>query len=278
MATILILTHERDRFPLRSYMLPELIRHWRGWGHRVLVHASPRQLPRADVAILHVDLTVIPEEYVATARDASVCLNLGTADISKRHHSVHLVRSPGEYDGPVVVKTNLNSQGWPETAHGHSWLRLALACATLAWRMKLARAATAHHGYRTYERPGDVPPNVWSDPGLVVEKFLPERDENGYYLRTWLFFGDRECCNRVRSSSPIVKGRAVMDRTPVPVPPELRARRRELGFDYGKFDFVLRDGVPVLFDANRTPGLPPSLRAPLRDDILHLARGIKAYV
>jgi hypothetical protein len=35
----------------------------------------------------------------------------------------------------------------------------------------------------------------------------------------------------------------------------MRQRRRELGFDFGKLDFVLRDGKAVLLDANRTPAL-----------------------
>ena len=30
--------------------------------------------------------------------------------------------------------------------------------------------------------------------------------------------------------------------------------RQELGFDYGKFDYVVHDGRPVLLDANKTTG------------------------
>jgi hypothetical protein len=44
----------------------------------------------------------------------------------------------------------------------------------------------------------------------------------------------------------------------VPVPDFLRAERERLGFDYGKFDFVIHDGQAVLLDANKTPGPPPS--------------------
>lgn len=36
----------------------------------------------------------------------------------------------------------------------------------------------------------------------------------------------------------------------------LREKRRTLGFDYGKFDFVDHGGESALLDANRTPGAP----------------------
>ena len=48
------------------------------------------------------------------------------------------------------------------------------------------------------------------------------------------------------------------DRPPMPltepVPEELRQTRRQLGFDYGKFDYGVVNGEVVLYDANRTPG------------------------
>ena len=41
------------------------------------------------------------------------------------------------------------------------------------------------------------------------------------------------------------------------MPDERRAERERLGFDYGKFDFVVREGKAILLDANKTPGSPP---------------------
>ena len=40
----------------------------------------------------------------------------------------------------------------------------------------------------------------------------------------------------------------MMQREPVPIPDEIRAARKRFGFEYGKFDFVLHRGVPVLLD------------------------------
>ena len=39
------------------------------------------------------------------------------------------------------------------------------------------------------------------------------------------------------------------------MPDEIRAERQRLGFDYGKFDFAIGPEGPVLYDANRTPGV-----------------------
>ena len=73
-------------------------------------------------------------------------------------------------------------------------------------------------------------------------------------------------------------GRRVLRRVPVPVPEELRAWRHRLGFDYGKFDFVVRDGVPILLDVNRTPTVPPNLTDAVRRGQGELARGIEAFL
>jgi len=96
-----------------------------------------------------------------------------------------------------------------------------------------------------------------NDDDRVVERFLPEQDARGFWLRAWVFFGDRERCTRYCGTLPIVKSAEIIAREPVPVPDELRAERERLGFDYGKFDFVVRDGRAILFDANRTPSAPP---------------------
>jgi len=53
--------------------------------------------------------------------------------------------------------------------------------------------------------------------------------------------------------------------------------RRKLGFDYGKFDYVVHEGRAHLLDANRTPGA-------LQDGKLNLviggklARGVECYL
>ena len=97
----------------------------------------------------------------------------------------------------------------------------------------------------------------------LVDEFA-EQEPDGHAIRIWVFCGDRERCNRYVSPDRLVKGPNVVRREPVPVPDDLRARRRDLGFEYGKFDFVVYDGRSILLDANRTPSPPPTLHRETR--------------
>jgi hypothetical protein len=108
--------------------------------------------------------------------------------------------------------------------------------------------------YPIFDSPGEVPRAVWWNPKLVVEKFLPERVGENYCLRQWVFLGDREMSQRIISSEPIVKAANVLHREiDIPIPASLRHARAAMGFDYGKFDFVMVDDKAVLLDANKTP-------------------------
>ena len=84
---------------------------------------------------------------------------------------------------------------------------------------------------------------------VAQERFLPERLGDMYVIRTWVFFGDRERCRRFLSPHPLVKGRGMIPDEPVPVPDSIRAQRERLGFDFGKFDFVIHgeDGVLLAY-------------------------------
>ncbi|MGE4492883.1 MAG: hypothetical protein AB7E65_10655, partial [Syntrophotalea sp.] len=58
-----------------------------------------------------------------------------------------------------------------------------------------------------------------------------------------------------------------------------RKRRKDLGFDYGKFDFVQIDGQTILLDANRTPSFNIRTPTPAQAAMLeHLAAGVFAYL
>jgi hypothetical protein len=131
--------------------------------------------------------------------------------------------------------------------------------------------------YRIFPSVKDVPPRARLSPDLVIEKFLPERDPRGYATRHWVFFGDRERCNRVVGANPVLKSIDVVEREPAPVPDAIRAWREKLGFDYGKFDFVIHEGRPVLLDVNRTPTIPEKLSAELEAGMAHLAAGLAAF-
>jgi hypothetical protein len=269
-AAILVLVHPSDLFRNRHFMVTGLFDHWIAAGHRVLVHEGTTGLPSADVALLHVDTTVVPDAYIEALRPYRVVLNGATGDIGKRRISQQLVGPDDPYTGPVIVKTNANAGAVPE------WLHQEVARASgrpmgPAVHPMLAR-------YPVFASKAEVPEAMRRDPELVIERFLPERDERGYYTRHWVFFGEAERCNRVLGAEPVVKGADILERIAVPVPDELRVWRKRLGFDYGKFDFVLHEGKPVLLDVNRTPAAPANLSDALKAGNAVLAKGLESFL
>jgi hypothetical protein len=166
----------------------------------------------------------------------------------------------------VIVKTELNARGAPEFYHNE--------VAALRGKPAPHPQVMSLRDYVLFDRAGDVPEQIWRDPQLVVEKFMPERDPRGFALRTWCFMGKRETCSCCISADPVVKGADVIAREMVAVPDELREVRTRLGFEYGKFDFVLHEGRPVLFDANFTPTVPENLSEELSLSAKELARGL----
>jgi hypothetical protein len=179
---------------------------------------------------------------VDAARRYPLALNANIRDIRKTAISRHLVGPDSDWDGPVIVKTNLNSAGVPEKLfrrHGR-WDRTF-------FRLRERK-------YRIYQSLSDVPEQTFQNRRLVVEKFLPERSGDSYCLRSYNFLGDVGDCHLLYSDDPLVSGHTIKHMEQVSIHPAMLARRKELGFDYGKFDYVERDGEAILLDANKTPG------------------------
>jgi hypothetical protein len=266
MTRVAIITHKFDKFLRRSYLLGSILKEVEQSGIEVEVTHGHRSFVKADLAILHVDATVVDPEYTALARRYPRTINLGIRDIRKSLISGAALSRGESWDGPVIVKTELNARGAPEFYHNE--------VAALRGKPVPHPHVTALRDYVLFDRAGDVPEQIWRDPQLVVEKFMPERDTRGFALRTWCFMGRRETCSCCISADPVVKGAAIIAREMVAVPDELREVRTRLGFEYGKFDFVLHDGRPVLFDANFTPTVPENLSEELSLSAKELARGL----
>lgn len=225
----------------------------------------------------HLDVTITPPRLAAVLSRCARVVNRAVVDISKRRISRQLVASPGDYDGPVIVKTNLNFGGKPEyrimEASGGEPLEKLKAMLRLDWTVS---AMVMPEKYPIYPNPRCVPPAVWKNPRLVVEKFLPEREGELYCLRQYVFLGSSEFNTRAVSPDPRVKSgdvvrREVLDATPAAV----RAFREELGFDYGKFDYVMHGDRAVVFDVNRTFSYNPNSKAGSASALmLKLADGI----
>jgi len=247
MKNIGILLHENDsmRF-MPVYAIDNFTQIWRRMGFNIFIMTGlPKQRPPLDLLLVHVDLSVVPEAYLEYAAHYPVVLNGRIADIRKSAISRNLVKQGDGYGGPVIAKSNLNCAGRPEMR--------------LLGRPLLARSdsgdASLPRGYRVFDSPEQVPKALFSDPDWVVERFLPEIEDGLYHIRFCSFLGERWSCARRCSSSPILTSGTCLEKREVIDPhPELLKIRKEMGFDYGKFDYVVHDDKVVLIDANKTVG------------------------
>jgi hypothetical protein len=114
--------------------------------------------------------------------------------------------------------------------------------------------------YRLYERPGDVPPEYYRHPFLVVERFRPEVEGRLYHSRHYQFLGEVGTTVRNGSPRPIITGGSKTHTQEVPPHPEVVALREKIGLDYGKIDYTVNGDEVTIFDVNKTPGArnPPS--------------------
>ena len=100
MAHIAILTHTYDDFLNRPYLLHALAPHWIAAGHRVSVAEGSEPWPDADLAILHVDQSLVPAAYAqALGRYPSV-INGRALDIRKKLVSTQQLRPTNGWRAP----------------------------------------------------------------------------------------------------------------------------------------------------------------------------------
>jgi len=251
---IAVLTHVNDNFVSGPYLLRFLIKAWKNVGIDIRILRGIEHFEPADALILHADLTIVPDGYLVFCKHYPLIINGGVRDISKRKISSSLVGQRDSYFGPVIVKTNFNFGGKSERKMARRRPLYRLLSSLTGWLPWSWTGQLRPYKYPIFSSSRDVPRAAWRNPHLVVEKFLPEREGAYYCLRQWIFFGDHEINHRIFSESPIVKARnTIHHEDGLPVPEALRALRTKLQFDYGKFDYALVNGEPVLYDANRTP-------------------------
>lgn len=278
MARIAVITHEYDcfqqyRFGLflrRRFLLQDLLRDLRARGHQVEITIGPDQKVEADAAILHLDCSVVPPAYHDLVDAYPLTVNGAALDITKRTIGGAGVVPDGDWHGPVIVKSNYNSGGRGEDYHNREAKR---------------RGHPPPHPYvdgmvtyTIHDSVSQVPGEAWEDQHTVVERLIPELDPQGYAMRTWIFFGGREWCTRNVGPQPIIKGPDIIARAPSHVPDNIRDQRRRLGFDYGKFDFVVEGDEGVLLDANRTPGSSRNLGREQKAATSELTRGFDTFL
>lgn len=267
---IVILMHENQQRKSRPliHFLGDV---WKNRGLQVSYIYGINEKPEADLLIPHINLTRTPPEYSEHIRSYPKVVNRDVIDISKRRLSKNLLSENEAWEGPVIVKTDNNYGGRPEyrlSRLRHPFLarlrRVAVLVAenavgrSLAWRSVLPK-------YPVYQRLTDVPSGAFRNRALVVERFLPEKEGNHYFMRHYLCLGDHTRSVRVVGSTPFLKRSdclSVDER--LPVPDEVVSLRRQLGLDYGKIDYIIHDNQVVILDVNRTPGTPGTAEATAR--------------
>jgi hypothetical protein len=276
---ITVLLHEADVGPRTAgYVLWPMCAAWRAAGHEVDVRHGVSEPIDGDLVFLHIDLTRVPEEYLAAVAAHPRVINREVVDIGKAAVSRVRVTGPAETDGPVIVKTELNHGGTPERdlARRGAVGRLRDWLAKRGQLPLWAADWLAPDAYPIFASARDVPVLVWRNPSLIVERFVPERKGELYGLRSYTFLGDRWHGELYWSPEPIVKRRVSVAWEDIGVPEALVELRREMGFDYGKFDYVERDGEPLLLDVNRTPSFGLNQARQDRQGAM-LAEGIGAF-
>jgi len=250
---VAVLTHALDPIDQVNYLMLKIVKKWQASGVEVVVLRGPEHYEAADVLVLHVDLTVVPQEYLDFCARYPIVVNGRVRDISKRKISKNLLGPKDHYTGAVIVKADLNFGGFPELKMQRSGRLSRMWNKYLPWSIT---GILSPSDYPVFRSMAEVPKAVWRNRRLVVEKFCPEREGDHYCLRQWIFLGDRGVSQRLVSLNPIVKfpNEVHLEYGP-PVPESLREMRSRLGFDYGKFDYVVVDGEVILLDANRTPAL-----------------------
>lgn len=278
---IAIIFHEQDRKRPGHYAVTSLAHFWRTEGiDPVFVFGTKKVFP-ADLALVHVNLSVVPDEYLEYARDYPYALNGKVRDIRKSSFSQYRVRPDDPYEGKVIVKSNLNYAGKPErrtSGNASVWKRFIrkLASPDPAETRQLP-CFESPLDYLIFDHRSLVPAEWFERSDIIVEKFLPEIRDGSYCIRNYYFLGDRGICVMKMGAHPIVNSATTTRIERVQVHPEMLSLRKTHYFDYGKYDYTLHEDVPVFLDMNKTPGTAHG-SCPV-DPLLHRewAAGILSY-
>jgi hypothetical protein len=272
---ILILNHQAQELYPESSTINILKRNWEESGFEAESVCGIRQDMPADVAINHVNLTVTPDAYLDYLKKYPVVINGKVRSISKASFSKQLLKPDDDHEGKVIIKTNANFGGKPELKLAGRKTRFIQEIAKrISWSKVIFIASS---DYLILESIRSVPKGVWKNKHLIVEKFLPEQDNEGKYrLRAWSFLGNRGFHVLVTSNHPIVKGSRIEKRKILSdhVPDELISTRKQMGIDYGRFDYAIVDGRVVLYDINRTPTTSQKAAALYSHKLKEMAGGI----
>jgi hypothetical protein len=283
---IAILMHERAEHISGKHLIDVLADYWREDGCNVILLYGTKHFIPADLLFVHVDLSVVPDAYLTFAKRYPMVINGDIKDIRKETFSQNLLTMGDPWNGPVIVKTNKNYAGRPEAKRDQydgitGYIRQKFRGARIRLNPEwLAPSIKEPADYPIYRHLREVPRLYFYHPGLIIQKFMPEIENGLYCLHNMLFLGGRFSCLRLKSENQIVNMGTAEEREWNMVPhPKLVALRNRLGLDYGKFDYVIIDGEPILLDVNKTIGWPgrgfdEDSREEMMTHIEYLSKGV----
>jgi len=284
---IAILMHEDAGLKPTEYLISILANYWQEDGHEIIYLWGTDQFVHADLLFVHVDLSVVPNLYLQFANQYPIVVNGKVRDIRKSKYSQGLLHQGDNWEGSVIVKSNENYAGRPERKRKrynsikdnirHEIDRFVKRL-NLSWIKPFFDTPL---DYPIYDNLKEVPRPYFYHPQLVVQKFFPEKEDNLYCVRMMFFLGDHLNCIRLKGNHPIVNSMHILDVEPNIEPhPQIVSMRKRLKFDYGKFDYVVVDGQPILLDTNKTIGRPVKKLASdseMDSHLKHYANGLYSY-
>ncbi len=263
----------QDRELRQNYLIAKLAHHWQKSGHKVSYGSAHRI--DADLGIIHIDQTRIARSMIPDNPCNCPLLNRSVLDISKSSFSTLRLLPDDSWTGPVIIKSDLNCFGKREWKKRKKvfFEKKQRRLAEKSWR--LARILPPER-YPILNALKEVPGWVWKHPEIIVERFMPEREQGFYCIRGWVFFGKRGYTYRLFSTDSVVKTGTMVKYEFLNEPPEeLIEFRIKSGFDFGKFDYVEVDGNTILLDINKTPGIVSDADTPR---LKYLAEGLNDFL
>jgi hypothetical protein len=248
MGHIMILVHPAtSAAEVSRWAIDELAKIWVNDGLKVQYMAGIRTRHPADVLIVHVDMSEVPQQVLDFAASYPVSINARVKDIRKRTISHHQVVPGDGWSGPVIVKSNLNCCGLGELLVG---VKDPKGVRPPKFPFKMEKQTD----YRVFDRVEQMPAEYFNDQSVVVERFLPERSGDLYYTRSYHFLGSKTSTVLLSSDQPIVLGQNAKSLQQIEPDPEVVQFREQFGLQYGKIDYVMYEGRAVILDVNKTTG------------------------
>ena len=283
MKRIAVLFHRNDSNP-SLYVVHQFRRFWEEDGYEVIYLFGTRQYVPADLLLVHVNLSVVPEEYLAFAARYPISINGRLQDIRKTAISDNLIGPENSWDGPVIVKSNLNYFGTPERRLQRTWAEkkwplLIRLHEGLKRRLRGKDLSNVLSNYKVFNHRGEIPSSWFAAKDIVIEKFRPEIENGLFHLRMAQILGDRVRCTRIAAQEPVIKANRSIHSEDIEPDPAVSEWRQRFHVDYGKMDYVVSGGQAILLDVNKTTGMTANYRDAKTLDSARrfLAEGIYSY-